>query len=103
MFRTILLNAMTPIVVQVAVTAAVAMLLEAALSFLGLGTQPPAPSWGAMLNAGRSFLYQAPWYGLFPGVVITLSVLSLNALADALQTVVDRGAAGHALGAERTA
>ena len=96
MFRTILLNALTPIVVQVAVTAAVAMLLEAALSFLGLGTQPPAPSWGSMLNTGRSFLHQAPWYGLFPGVVITLSVLSLNALADTLQTVVDRGGAGRA-------
>jgi peptide/nickel transport system permease protein len=103
MFRTILLNAMTPIVVQVAVTAAVAMLLEAALSFLGLGTQPPAPSWGSMLNAGRSFLYQAPWYGLFPGAVITLSVLSLNALADALQTVVDRGGAGRATAAEHAA
>jgi peptide/nickel transport system permease protein len=103
MFRTILLNAMTPIVVQIAVTAAVAMLLEAALSFLGLGTQPPAPSWGAMLNTGRSFLYQAPWYGLFPGAVITLSVLSLNALADALQAVVDRGGAGRAAGTARTA
>jgi peptide/nickel transport system permease protein len=101
MFRTILLNALTPIVVQVAVTAAVAMLLEAALSFLGLGTQPPSPSWGSMLNTGRSFLYQAPWYGLFPGSVITLSVLSLNALADALQTVVDRGGAGRATVTER--
>ncbi len=103
MFRTILLNALTPIVVQIAVTAAVAMLLEAALSFLGLGTQPPAPSWGSMLNNGRSFLHQAPWYGLFPGIAITLSVLSLNALADTLQAVVDRGGAGRALGAERAA
>jgi ABC-type dipeptide/oligopeptide/nickel transport system permease subunit len=103
MFRTILLNALTPIVVQVAVTAAVAMLLEAALSFLGLGTQPPAPSWGSMLNTGRSFLYHAPWYGLFPGIVITVSVLSLNALADVLQAVVDRGGAGRAIETERTA
>ena len=101
MFRTILLNALTPIVVQVAVTAAVAMLLEAALSFLGLGTQPPAPSWGSMLNTGRSFLYHAPWYGLFPGMVITVSVLSLNALADVLQAVIDRGGAGRATGPER--
>jgi peptide/nickel transport system permease protein len=100
MFRTILLNALTPIVVQVAVTAAVAMLLEAALSFLGLGTQPPAPSWGSMLNTGRSFLYQAPWYGLFPGAVITVSVLALNALADALQGAVDRSGAGR-LAAQR--
>jgi peptide/nickel transport system permease protein len=103
LFRTILLNALTPIVVQVAVTAALAMLLEAALSFLGLGTQPPAPSWGSMLNTGRSFLHQAPWYGLFPGVVITLSVLSLNAVADALQAVVDRGGAGRTIGAARAA
>lgn len=102
-FRTILLNALTPLLVQVAVTGAVAMLLEAALSFLGLGTQPPEPSWGAMLNTGRSFLYQAPWYGLFPGLVITVSVLSLNALADALQRVVDRGGAGRAVGAARAA
>jgi peptide/nickel transport system permease protein len=102
MFRTILLNALTPIVVQVAVTAAVAMLLEAALSFLGLGTQPPAPSWGSMLNTGRSFLYQAPWYGLFPGAVITLSVLALNALADAMQAVVDRGGAGRLRAVART-
>jgi peptide/nickel transport system permease protein len=102
MFRTILLNALTPIVVQVAVTAAVAMLLEAALSFLGLGTQPPAPSWGSMLNTGRSFLYQAPWYGLFPGVAITASVLALNALADGLQALVDRGGAGRLATAPRT-
>jgi peptide/nickel transport system permease protein len=95
MFKTILLNALTPLVVQTAATAAVAMLLEAALSFLGLGTQPPTPSWGNMLNTGRSFLFQAPWYGLFPGLVITAAVLALNALADALQAVVDRGGAGH--------
>jgi peptide/nickel transport system permease protein len=97
LFRTILLNALTPLLVQVAVTGAVAMLLEAALSFLGLGTQPPAPSWGSMLNTGRSFLHQAPWYGLFPGILITASVLSLNALADTLQALVDRGGAGRAV------
>jgi peptide/nickel transport system permease protein len=103
MFRTILLNALTPIVVQVAVTGAVAMLLEAALSFLGLGTQPPTPSWGSMLNTGRSFLHQAPWYGLFPGIVITLSVLCLNALADVLRSLVDRGSTGRATGPGRMA
>jgi peptide/nickel transport system permease protein len=88
MFRTILPNAFTPILVQMAVTAAAAMLLEAALSFLGLGTRPPEPSWGSMLNAGRSFLHHAPWYGLFPGLMITAAVLSLNALADALQAAL---------------
>ena len=101
MFRTILLNALTPLVVHTAATAAVAMLLEAALSFLGLGTQPPAPSWGNMLNTGRSFLFQAPWYGLFPGLVITACVLALNAVADALQAVVDRGGAGRATAGAR--
>jgi peptide/nickel transport system permease protein len=55
-----------------------------------------------MLNTGRSFLYQAPWYGLFPGAVITLSVLSLNALADALQAIVDRSGAGRVGSPERT-
>ena len=103
MFRTILLNALTPLVVQTAATAAVAMLLEAALSFLGLGTQPPAPSWGSMLNTGRSFLYQAPWYGLFPGLVITACVLALNALADGFQAIMDRGGTGAAARAARTA
>jgi peptide/nickel transport system permease protein len=102
MFRTILLNALTPLVVQTAATAAVAMLLEAALSFLGLGTQPPAPSWGSMLNTGRSFLFQAPWYGLFPGLVITTCVLALNAVADTLQTIVDRGGAGRSASGART-
>jgi peptide/nickel transport system permease protein len=103
MFRTILLNALTPLVVQTAATAAVAMLLEAALSFLGLGTQPPSPSWGSMLNAGRSFLFQAPWYGLFPGLVITTCVLALNAVADTLQTIVDRGGAGRSAAGVRAA
>jgi peptide/nickel transport system permease protein len=97
MFRTILPNAASPLLVQATVAAAYAILLEAALSFLGLSARPPQPSWGSMLNTGRSFLYQAPWYGLFPGVMITLAVLSLNGLADGLQ----RAFAGGALGAAR--
>jgi peptide/nickel transport system permease protein len=84
-FRTILPNALSPLLVQATVAAAYAILLEAALSFLGLSTRPPEPSWGSMLNTGRSFLYQAPWYGLFPGLVLTATVLSLNGLADGLQ------------------
>lgn len=99
MFRTILPNAFTPLLVQMAVTAAVAMLLEAALSFLGLGTRPPEPSWGSMLNTGRSFLHQAPWYGLFPGLVITVAVMGLNALADGLQAAL--AGDSRALGAAR--
>jgi ABC-type dipeptide/oligopeptide/nickel transport system permease subunit len=54
-----------------------------------------------MLNTGRSFLHHAPWYGLFPGIVITVSVLCFNALADVLQAMVDRGGAGRAAGPER--
>jgi len=97
MFRTILPNAASPLLVQATVAAAYAILLEAALSFLGLSTRPPEPSWGSMLNTGRSFLYQAPWYGLFPGIMITLAVLSLNGLADGLQ----RAFAGGALAGAR--
>lgn len=105
MFRTILPNALSPLLVQATVAAAYAILLEAALSFLGLSTRPPEPSWGSMLNTGRSFLYQAPWYGLFPGVMITLAVLALNGLADGLQRVFGGGGAGAggALGASRRA
>lgn len=83
--RTILPNAVSPLVVQGAFTAANAILLEASLSFLGLGTQPPQPSWGSMLSQGRSFLHHSPWYGLFPGMVITAVVLALNRIADVLQ------------------
>jgi peptide/nickel transport system permease protein len=88
-FRTILPNCYAPIIVQMTVAAAQAILLEAALSFLGLGTIPPDPSWGAMLNTGRSFLNQAPWYAIFPGLTLTILILALNFLADALQQALD--------------
>jgi ABC-type dipeptide/oligopeptide/nickel transport system permease subunit len=91
MFRTILPNAASPLLVQATVAAAYAILLEAALGFLGLSTRPPEPSWGSMLNTGRSFLYQAPWYGLFPGIMLTVAVLSLNGLADGLQRALAAG------------
>jgi peptide/nickel transport system permease protein len=91
MFRTILPNAAAPLLVQATVAAAYAILLEAALGFLGLSTRPPEPSWGSMLNTGRSFLYQAPWYGLFPGIMLTVAVLSLNGLADGLQRALTAG------------
>jgi peptide/nickel transport system permease protein len=94
-FRTILPNAVSPILIQATVAAAYAILLEAALSFLGLSTRPPEPSWGSMLNTGRSFLYQAPWYGLFPGVLLTAAVLSLNGLADGLQRAFAGGPLGR--------
>ena len=78
MFRTILPNVMGPIIVQMVVTAAVAILLEAALSFLGLGTQPPTPTWGDMLRQGKGFLNDAPWYAVMPGVLLTATVVALD-------------------------
>lgn len=89
MFRTILPNISAPIVVQIALAAAAAVLLESTLSFLGLGTQPPAPSWGTLLSTGRGYMFNSPWYGVFPGLLITLLVLSLNNLADVIRDILD--------------
>jgi ABC-type dipeptide/oligopeptide/nickel transport system permease subunit len=85
MARHVLPNIMPPLITQTANAAATAVLLEAAFSFLGLGVQPPNPSWGAMLQQARLFLVVNPWYGLFPGSLITMFVLCLNILADGLQ------------------
>lgn len=89
--RTILPNCLGPLLVQAAFVATWAILLEAALSFLGLGVKPPTPSWGQMLSAGKTNLYRAWWYGFFPGLALTLVVLSLNTLGDTLQRTVARG------------
>ena len=88
-FRTILPNALAPILVQITLAVAFAILVEAALSFLGLGTQPPDASWGAMLLSGRGHLRRAWWYGFFPGLFITVLILGLNGLADALRDALD--------------
>lgn len=85
MVRTILPNCLTPLIVQAAFVATWAILLEAALSFLGLGVKPPTPSWGQMLSEGKTFLYRAWWYGFFPGLALTLVVLSLNSLGETAQ------------------
>lgn len=82
LFRTILPNVLSPVLVQVPIAVSRAILLEASLSFLGLGTQPPAPSWGLMIRESRDYMYTAPLYGVFPGLAIALSVLALNALSD---------------------
>jgi peptide/nickel transport system permease protein len=82
-------NALAPIIVQTSLSLAFAILAEAALSFFGLGTQPPAPSWGRMLSEGRSFLNQAPWMGIFPGLAIMLSVMGFNFLGDGLRDLLD--------------
>ncbi|KZY04391.1 MULTISPECIES: ABC transporter permease [unclassified Sulfitobacter] len=87
--RYILPNIVPPIIVQSTLTIATAVIAEASLSFLGLGQQPPAPSWGAMLNTAKNFLDQAPWMALYPGVAIFLVVLGFNLLGDGLRDALD--------------
>lgn len=89
MLRHVLPNAVGPIIVQTSLSLAFAILAEAALSFFGLGTQPPDPSWGRMLSEGRGFLRQAPWMGVFPGLAIMVSVLGFNFLGDGLRDLLD--------------
>jgi peptide/nickel transport system permease protein len=89
MWRHVLPNALGPIIVQTSLSLAFAILAEAALSFFGLGTQPPDPSWGRMLAEGRGFLRQAPWMGVFPGLAIMIAVLGFNLLGDGLRDVLD--------------
>jgi peptide/nickel transport system permease protein len=87
--RYILPNVLPPILVQATLTIATAIITEASLSFLGLGQQPPAPSWGSMLNVAKNFLEQAPWMALFPGAAIFLVVLGFNLLGDGLRDALD--------------
>jgi len=85
----ILPNAATPVLVQASVLMAIAILVEAALSFLGVGVRPPTPSLGLMLADGRGFMLQAPWMVVFPGFAIMLAVLGFNMLADGLRDWLD--------------
>ncbi len=87
--RHVLPNVVAPLIVQVSISLAYAILIEAALSFLGFGTQPPTPSWGQMLNEARSHMGRAPWLAMFPGVAIGLTVAALNLLGDRLRDVLD--------------
>ncbi len=87
--RHILPNILSPVIVQVTFGLAGAIVAEAGLSFLGLGVQPPTPSWGAMLNEGRQFLLLAPHLSIFPGLAIMLVVLSFNFVGDALRDILD--------------
>ncbi|SOE00239.1 ABC transporter permease [Blastococcus haudaquaticus] len=87
--RHVLPNAAPPIIVQTSVSLAFAVLAEAALSFLGLGTQPPNPSWGLMLAEGREFIGLAWWLAFFPGMAIVVTVLCFNLLGDGLRDVLD--------------
>jgi len=89
LLRHILPNILPPIIVQATLAIAAAIIAEASLSFLGLGQQPPAPSWGSMLNTAQRFLTQAPWMALFPGLAIFLTVLAFNLLGDGLRDALD--------------
>jgi peptide/nickel transport system permease protein len=87
--RHVMPNVAAPIIVETTLSLAFAILAEAALSFLGLGTPPPAPSWGRMLSEGRNYMQGAPWMGLFPGLAIVLSVIGFNFLGDGLRDALD--------------
>lgn len=87
--RHIVPNIMSPLIVQASLNLSLAVLYESALSFLGMGTQPPTPSWGLMLSDGRRFMELAPWTAIAPGVSIMLLVLGLNLLGDALRDLLD--------------
>jgi len=89
MLLQILPNVVGPILVVATLGVAFAILIEASLSFLGLGAQPPTPSWGGMLSTAREQLFTAPWISIFPGVAIFITVLGLNLLGDGLRDVLD--------------
>jgi peptide/nickel transport system permease protein len=89
LFRYILPNAANALIVQATVAIPVAIIGEATLSFLGLGVQPPTPSWGVMLTNAQQFLNQAPWLAVWPGVMIALATLGFNLLGDGLRDVLD--------------
>jgi peptide/nickel transport system permease protein len=88
-WRHILPNILAPIMVQATLSIAAAIIAEASLSFLGLGQQPPQPSWGSMLNTAKAFLDQAPWMAWWPGLAIFVVVLSFNLLGDGLRDALD--------------
>jgi peptide/nickel transport system permease protein len=88
-WRHLLPNSLAPIVVQGSLNIAGAIITEATLSFLGLGTQPPTPSWGSMLNAAQQYLTQAPWLSFWPGVAIAVTVFAVNVAGDGLREILD--------------
>lgn len=85
----ILPNVISPVIVQATFGLAHAIMIEASMSFIGLGTQPPFPSWGGMLNESRPFMYGAPWLAIFPGLMIIYAVLTFNFLGDGLRDAFD--------------
>lgn len=89
MLRHILPNAMGPLVVQASLSVGIAILMEAGLSFLGLGVQPPTPSWGQMLADSLRFVYVIPQYAIFPGLALTAVLVAINLIADAMRDQLD--------------
>lgn len=89
MIRHVLPNITAPLIVQTTLSFSTAILTEAALSFLGLGTQPPQPSWGTMLGTGQQYMVLAPWVAVYPGVAIMVAVLGFNLLGDGLRDILD--------------
>jgi peptide/nickel transport system permease protein len=87
--RVILPNILSPIVVQASLTMSLAVLIEAALSFLGLGVQEPTPAWGSMLQNSQLYLHEAPWFVFSPGICIFVSVLAFNLIGDGLRDLLD--------------
>lgn len=95
MLRHILPNAIAPVLIQASILMGIAILLESALSFIGLGTQPPDPSLGLMLSEGRSFMQQAPWMVMVPGLAISIAVLGFNLLGNGLQDLLNPARKGR--------
>lgn len=89
LFTEVLPNSVAPIIVQASVSMAYAILAAAALSFLGLGAQPPKPAWGLMINSAKQYLDQAPWMAVFPGLAIGFTVMGFNLLGDGIRDVLD--------------
>jgi peptide/nickel transport system permease protein len=87
--RHVLPNVVPPLIVQTTLAIAAAIIAEASLSFLGLGQQPPAPSWGSMLNTAKNYMDQAPWMAIWPGLAIFVLVLAFNLLGDGLRDALD--------------
>ena len=88
-WRHVLPNILAPVIVQATLAIAAAIIAEASLSFLGLGQQPPAPSWGSMLNTAKNYVDNAPWMAIWPGLAIFLLVLAFNLLGDGLRDALD--------------
>ena len=88
-FREVIPNCLAPLIVQASIVMAAAIILAAGLSFIGLGVQPPAPEWGAMLSSGRAYIRDYQYLVLFPGLAIVITVLAFNLLGDGLRDALD--------------